>query len=79
MPLECVFNYSGNLKDINNIEVLSLAGTGADGMDYDMMYLMESDDDLTQFIITSILHNHSNWGDEAKWWDNVNRGLIEPS
>lgn len=78
MPLECVFGYSGDLKTKHVLEILSLTGSDAEGLTYDMMYLVEDDDNLlTRHIITGILHNNTSWNSEVEeWWSNLNRGLV---
>jgi hypothetical protein len=81
LPLECVFGYSGDLKTSHVLELTSLTGTDADGLTWDMMYLVEdSESILTKHIIACILNNSSNWDVEpAKgvWWDNENMGVSD--
>jgi hypothetical protein len=83
MPLECVFGYSGDLKSNHVLEIKSLSGTDDDGLLYDMLYLVEDEEDfLTRHIISSILNNYSVWDVETEvgsWWDNHNRGIKSPS
>jgi hypothetical protein len=71
MPLTCVFGYTGDLKTNHALEIISLAGADADGLEYDMLYLVEDEGSLlTRHVISCILNNHANWsdGDVAKWW-----------
>jgi len=71
IPLECVFGYSGDLKSTHAIEIKSITSKGDNGLNYDMMYLVEEDEgELTKHIITCILNNHKNWDTGEDWWSN---------
>lgn len=74
MPLECVFGYSGDLKNNHAIQVQSLTGVDSDGILFDMMYLVEDEgNSLTKHLIMGILNNHSAWDIETEageWWAN---------
>ena len=77
MPLECVFEYAGDLKkDTHLIEVVSLTGKDDAGMDYDMSFLVEEAESLwTADILAAILKNHSQWDGDAAWWEENRIGL----
>lgn len=84
MPLMCLFGYSGDLKTNHALEIKSLTGFDPEGLECDMMYLVEDEESvLTRLIIASILNNYSNWdkvyeeGSEDVWWSNKERGLVE--
>lgn len=72
MVLEAIFEYEHlidpSIGDYVDLKIIELTGTDEIGKMYNMMHLIEAEDEITQCLMECLLYNENQWGETHHWW-----------